>query len=147
MTRSPIMHSNIFTNITYMPQLQTIKLFFLQEWAEELFNLASNLLVQNTSREACLEKAYVIQTRKHMLSCMSRSKFSSMNPKRKMQIRSALKRLSHHVCLGFHGKGNSRKKANQHRTFFFQTHLCNCVNKYVDRIYVQQIHMGHAHIT
>lgn len=34
----------------------------LQEWAEELFNLASNLLVQNTSREASLAKAYVIQT-------------------------------------------------------------------------------------
>uniref|UniRef100_A0A3Q1G847 Phosphoinositide phospholipase C n=1 Tax=Acanthochromis polyacanthus TaxID=80966 RepID=A0A3Q1G847_9TELE len=29
-----------------------------KEWAEELFNLASNLLVQNMSREACLEKAY-----------------------------------------------------------------------------------------
>uniref|UniRef100_A0AAQ5XGJ0 1-phosphatidylinositol 4,5-bisphosphate phosphodiesterase n=1 Tax=Amphiprion ocellaris TaxID=80972 RepID=A0AAQ5XGJ0_AMPOC len=32
--------------------------YLLQEWAEELFNLASNLLVQNMSREACLEKAY-----------------------------------------------------------------------------------------
>lgn len=30
---------------------------FPQEWAEELFNLASNLLVQNMSREDCLEKA------------------------------------------------------------------------------------------
>uniref|UniRef100_A0A7N8WQ42 1-phosphatidylinositol 4,5-bisphosphate phosphodiesterase n=1 Tax=Mastacembelus armatus TaxID=205130 RepID=A0A7N8WQ42_9TELE len=44
-------------NITYLNfmafQEETAK-----EWAEELFNLASNLLVQNTSREACLEKAY-----------------------------------------------------------------------------------------
>lgn len=42
--------------------------YFLQEWAEELFNLASNLLVQNMSREACLEKAYVtgcMHTRTH----------------------------------------------------------------------------------
>nr|XP_046229986.1 1-phosphatidylinositol 4,5-bisphosphate phosphodiesterase beta-1 isoform X1 [Scatophagus argus] len=44
-------------NITYLNfmafQEETAK-----EWAEELFNLASNLLVQNLSREACLEKAY-----------------------------------------------------------------------------------------
>lgn len=38
-----------------------VLVFLLQEWAEELFNLASNLLVQNISREACLEKGYVIQ--------------------------------------------------------------------------------------
>uniref|UniRef100_A0A674P9K9 Phosphoinositide phospholipase C n=1 Tax=Takifugu rubripes TaxID=31033 RepID=A0A674P9K9_TAKRU len=53
-------------NITYLNfmafQEETAK-----EWAEELFNLASNLLVQNTSREACLEKAYVIQTHKHII--------------------------------------------------------------------------------
>uniref|UniRef100_A0A8C5GJJ6 Phosphoinositide phospholipase C n=1 Tax=Gouania willdenowi TaxID=441366 RepID=A0A8C5GJJ6_GOUWI len=46
-------------NITYLNfmafQEETAK-----EWAEELFHLASNLLVQNMSREACLEKAYVI---------------------------------------------------------------------------------------
>uniref|UniRef100_A0A4W6DUW3 Phosphoinositide phospholipase C n=1 Tax=Lates calcarifer TaxID=8187 RepID=A0A4W6DUW3_LATCA len=51
-------------NITYLNfmafQEETAK-----EWAEELFNLASNLLVQNMSREACLEKAYVIYI--HML--------------------------------------------------------------------------------
>ncbi|XP_054617426.1 1-phosphatidylinositol 4,5-bisphosphate phosphodiesterase beta-1 isoform X1 [Dunckerocampus dactyliophorus] len=44
-------------NITYLNfmafQEETAK-----EWAEELFSLASNLLVQNTSREACLDKAY-----------------------------------------------------------------------------------------
>ncbi|XP_038141984.1 1-phosphatidylinositol 4,5-bisphosphate phosphodiesterase beta-1 isoform X3 [Cyprinodon tularosa] len=44
-------------NITYLNfmafQEETAK-----EWAEELFNLASNLLAQNMSREACLEKAY-----------------------------------------------------------------------------------------
>uniref|UniRef100_A0A8D3DJ08 Phosphoinositide phospholipase C n=1 Tax=Scophthalmus maximus TaxID=52904 RepID=A0A8D3DJ08_SCOMX len=44
-------------NITYLNfmafQEETAK-----EWAEELFNLASNLMVQNMSREACLEKAY-----------------------------------------------------------------------------------------
>uniref|UniRef100_A0A8C5GK89 1-phosphatidylinositol 4,5-bisphosphate phosphodiesterase n=1 Tax=Gouania willdenowi TaxID=441366 RepID=A0A8C5GK89_GOUWI len=44
-------------NITYLNfmafQEETAK-----EWAEELFHLASNLLVQNMSREACLEKAY-----------------------------------------------------------------------------------------
>uniref|UniRef100_A0A8D3BZY9 1-phosphatidylinositol 4,5-bisphosphate phosphodiesterase n=1 Tax=Scophthalmus maximus TaxID=52904 RepID=A0A8D3BZY9_SCOMX len=43
-------------NITYLNfmafQEETAK-----EWAEELFNLASNLMVQNMSREACLEKA------------------------------------------------------------------------------------------
>lgn len=38
---------------------------FLQEWAEELFNLASNLLVQNMAREDCLEKAYVISSHTH----------------------------------------------------------------------------------
>uniref|UniRef100_A0A8D3CVY9 phosphoinositide phospholipase C n=1 Tax=Scophthalmus maximus TaxID=52904 RepID=A0A8D3CVY9_SCOMX len=42
-------------NITYLNfmafQEETAK-----EWAEELFNLASNLMVQNMSREACLEK-------------------------------------------------------------------------------------------
>uniref|UniRef100_A0A3Q3JY10 1-phosphatidylinositol 4,5-bisphosphate phosphodiesterase n=1 Tax=Monopterus albus TaxID=43700 RepID=A0A3Q3JY10_MONAL len=44
-------------NITYLNfmafQEETAK-----EWAEELFKLASNLMVQNMSREACLEKAY-----------------------------------------------------------------------------------------
>uniref|UniRef100_A0AAQ4RMC5 Phosphoinositide phospholipase C n=1 Tax=Gasterosteus aculeatus aculeatus TaxID=481459 RepID=A0AAQ4RMC5_GASAC len=49
-------------NITYLNfmafQEETAK-----EWAEELFNLASNLLVQNMSREDCLEKAYVSCTR------------------------------------------------------------------------------------
>uniref|UniRef100_A0A8C4IHR5 phosphoinositide phospholipase C n=1 Tax=Dicentrarchus labrax TaxID=13489 RepID=A0A8C4IHR5_DICLA len=44
-------------NITYLNfmafQEETAK-----EWAEELFSLASNLFVQNMSREACLEKAY-----------------------------------------------------------------------------------------
>uniref|UniRef100_A0A8C9X896 1-phosphatidylinositol 4,5-bisphosphate phosphodiesterase n=1 Tax=Sander lucioperca TaxID=283035 RepID=A0A8C9X896_SANLU len=44
-------------NITYLNfmafQEETAK-----EWAEELFNLASNLFVQNMSREACLEKIY-----------------------------------------------------------------------------------------
>uniref|UniRef100_A0A671TXP6 1-phosphatidylinositol 4,5-bisphosphate phosphodiesterase n=1 Tax=Sparus aurata TaxID=8175 RepID=A0A671TXP6_SPAAU len=44
-------------NITYLNfmafQEETAK-----EWAEELFKLASNLLVQNMSREDCLEKAY-----------------------------------------------------------------------------------------
>ncbi|XP_067338677.1 1-phosphatidylinositol 4,5-bisphosphate phosphodiesterase beta-1 isoform X2 [Channa argus] len=44
-------------NITYLNfmafQEETAK-----EWAEELFSLASNLMVQNMSREACLEKAY-----------------------------------------------------------------------------------------
>uniref|UniRef100_A0A7N6FKX3 1-phosphatidylinositol 4,5-bisphosphate phosphodiesterase n=1 Tax=Anabas testudineus TaxID=64144 RepID=A0A7N6FKX3_ANATE len=44
-------------NITYLNfvafQEETAK-----EWAEELFKLASNLFVQNMSREACLEKAY-----------------------------------------------------------------------------------------
>uniref|UniRef100_A0A8C4IER2 Phosphoinositide phospholipase C n=1 Tax=Dicentrarchus labrax TaxID=13489 RepID=A0A8C4IER2_DICLA len=43
-------------NITYLNfmafQEETAK-----EWAEELFSLASNLFVQNMSREACLEKA------------------------------------------------------------------------------------------
>ncbi|KAK3516557.1 hypothetical protein QTP70_022054 [Hemibagrus guttatus] len=29
-----------------------------KEWSEELFNLASNLLIQNMSRESCLEKVY-----------------------------------------------------------------------------------------
>ncbi|MBN3311278.1 PLCB1 phosphodiesterase, partial [Amia calva] len=32
--------------------------FLIQEWADELFALASNLLAQNMSRESCLEKAY-----------------------------------------------------------------------------------------
>ncbi|KAM8726660.1 1-phosphatidylinositol 4,5-bisphosphate phosphodiesterase beta-1 isoform 4-T5 [Acanthopagrus schlegelii] len=45
-------------NITYLNfmafQEETAK-----EWAEELFKLASNLLVQNMSREDCLEKAYI----------------------------------------------------------------------------------------
>lgn len=44
-------------NITYLNfmafQEETAK-----EWAEALFSLASNLLVQNMSREDCLEKAY-----------------------------------------------------------------------------------------
>uniref|UniRef100_A0A671TXT1 Phosphoinositide phospholipase C n=1 Tax=Sparus aurata TaxID=8175 RepID=A0A671TXT1_SPAAU len=47
-------------NITYLNfmafQEETAK---VSEWAEELFKLASNLLVQNMSREDCLEKAYV----------------------------------------------------------------------------------------
>ncbi|XP_035764578.1 1-phosphatidylinositol 4,5-bisphosphate phosphodiesterase beta-1 [Neolamprologus brichardi] len=44
-------------NITYL-NFMAFQEEIAQEWAEELFNLASNLLVQNMSREACLEKAY-----------------------------------------------------------------------------------------
>ncbi|XP_074541137.1 1-phosphatidylinositol 4,5-bisphosphate phosphodiesterase beta-1 isoform X1 [Halichoeres trimaculatus] len=45
-------------NITYL-NFMAFTEETAKEWAEELFNLASNLLVQNMSREACLEKAYV----------------------------------------------------------------------------------------
>uniref|UniRef100_A0AAX7VNN6 Phosphoinositide phospholipase C n=1 Tax=Astatotilapia calliptera TaxID=8154 RepID=A0AAX7VNN6_ASTCA len=45
-------------NITYL-NFMAFQEEIAKEWAEELFNLASNLLVQNMSREACLEKAYV----------------------------------------------------------------------------------------
>uniref|UniRef100_A0AAX7SRD9 1-phosphatidylinositol 4,5-bisphosphate phosphodiesterase n=1 Tax=Astatotilapia calliptera TaxID=8154 RepID=A0AAX7SRD9_ASTCA len=44
-------------NITYL-NFMAFQEEIAKEWAEELFNLASNLLVQNMSREACLEKAY-----------------------------------------------------------------------------------------
>ncbi|KAF6718489.1 1-phosphatidylinositol 4,5-bisphosphate phosphodiesterase beta-1 [Oryzias melastigma] len=44
-------------NITYL-NFMAFQEEIAKEWAEELFNLASNLLVQNLSREACLEKAY-----------------------------------------------------------------------------------------
>ncbi|CAG01493.1 unnamed protein product, partial [Tetraodon nigroviridis] len=44
-------------NITYL-NFMAVQEETAKEWAEELFNLASNLLVQNTSREASLEKAY-----------------------------------------------------------------------------------------
>lgn len=63
------MHVHIFANIYSKDKAVTVfkaKILYLQEWAEELFNLASNLLVQNTSREACLEKAYVIATHTFM---------------------------------------------------------------------------------
>uniref|UniRef100_A0A7N8XJY2 1-phosphatidylinositol 4,5-bisphosphate phosphodiesterase n=1 Tax=Mastacembelus armatus TaxID=205130 RepID=A0A7N8XJY2_9TELE len=66
-------------NITYLNfmafQEETAK-----EWAEELFNLASNLLVQNTSREACLEKAYVVCT--HMNSTHTIFRMFSADRKR-----------------------------------------------------------------
>ncbi|CAL8313311.1 unnamed protein product [Lota lota] len=45
-------------NITYL-NFMAFQEEIAKEWAEELFNLASNLLAQNMSREACLEKAYV----------------------------------------------------------------------------------------
>uniref|UniRef100_A0AAX7V485 Phosphoinositide phospholipase C n=1 Tax=Astatotilapia calliptera TaxID=8154 RepID=A0AAX7V485_ASTCA len=54
-------------NITYL-NFMAFQEEIAKEWAEELFNLASNLLVQNMSREACLEKAYVtgcMHTRTH----------------------------------------------------------------------------------
>ncbi|MED6241982.1 1-phosphatidylinositol 4,5-bisphosphate phosphodiesterase beta-1 [Ataeniobius toweri] len=44
-------------NITYL-NFMAFQEEIAKEWAEELFNLASNLLAQNMSREACLEKAY-----------------------------------------------------------------------------------------
>ncbi|KAM9355316.1 1-phosphatidylinositol 4,5-bisphosphate phosphodiesterase beta-1 [Pholidichthys leucotaenia] len=44
-------------NITYL-NFMAFQEEIAKEWAEELFNLTSNLLVQNMSREACLEKAY-----------------------------------------------------------------------------------------
>ncbi|XP_059898380.1 LOW QUALITY PROTEIN: 1-phosphatidylinositol 4,5-bisphosphate phosphodiesterase beta-1-like [Gadus macrocephalus] len=43
-------------NITYL-NFMAFQEEVAKEWAEELFNLASNLLAQNMSREACLEKA------------------------------------------------------------------------------------------
>lgn len=63
--------------------------YFLQEWAEELFNLASNLLVQNMSREACLEKAYVTGCMHTRTRKQSRTKCKSTVPKIDMKIRSA----------------------------------------------------------
>lgn len=50
----------------------------LQEWAEELFNLASNLLVQNMCREACLEKAYVFRTHVCTVSINTRKAHSNI---------------------------------------------------------------------
>ncbi|XP_041831604.1 1-phosphatidylinositol 4,5-bisphosphate phosphodiesterase beta-1 isoform X1 [Melanotaenia boesemani] len=44
-------------NITYL-NFMAYQEEIAKEWAEELFNLSSNLLVQNMSREACVEKAY-----------------------------------------------------------------------------------------
>ncbi|KAF3849649.1 hypothetical protein F7725_019368 [Dissostichus mawsoni] len=44
-------------NITYL-NFMAFTEDTAKEWAEELFNLASNLFVQNMSREDCLEKAY-----------------------------------------------------------------------------------------
>ncbi|XP_054900238.1 1-phosphatidylinositol 4,5-bisphosphate phosphodiesterase beta-1 [Poeciliopsis prolifica] len=45
-------------NITYL-NFMAFQEEIAKEWAEELFSLASNLLAQNMSREACLEKAYI----------------------------------------------------------------------------------------
>ncbi|XP_072539296.1 1-phosphatidylinositol 4,5-bisphosphate phosphodiesterase beta-1 isoform X2 [Salminus brasiliensis] len=45
-------------NITYL-NFMAFQDEVAKEWAEELFNLASNLLAQNMSRESCLEKVYV----------------------------------------------------------------------------------------
>uniref|UniRef100_A0A8C7X6E0 Phosphoinositide phospholipase C n=1 Tax=Oryzias sinensis TaxID=183150 RepID=A0A8C7X6E0_9TELE len=44
-------------NITYL-NFMAFQEEIAKEWAEELFKLASNLLVQNSSRETCLEKVY-----------------------------------------------------------------------------------------
>lgn len=76
-----------------------IVFYLLQEWAEELFNLASNLLVQNMSREACLEKAYVVHTHMHatrthkhkhiQYTSSHTQKCKSTIPKINMKIRSA----------------------------------------------------------
>ncbi|KAM4632807.1 1-phosphatidylinositol 4,5-bisphosphate phosphodiesterase beta-1 [Polymixia lowei] len=44
-------------NITYL-NFMAFQEEIAKEWAEELFSLASNLLAQNMSREACLEKVY-----------------------------------------------------------------------------------------
>uniref|UniRef100_A0A8C7W1Q2 1-phosphatidylinositol 4,5-bisphosphate phosphodiesterase n=1 Tax=Oncorhynchus mykiss TaxID=8022 RepID=A0A8C7W1Q2_ONCMY len=44
-------------NITYL-NFMAFQEEIAKDWAEELFGLASNLLAQNMSREACLEKAY-----------------------------------------------------------------------------------------
>ncbi|KAJ4928963.1 hypothetical protein JOQ06_004585, partial [Pogonophryne albipinna] len=44
-------------NITYL-NFMAFTEDTAKEWAEELFNLASNLFVQNMSREDCLEKVY-----------------------------------------------------------------------------------------
>ncbi|XP_029112326.1 1-phosphatidylinositol 4,5-bisphosphate phosphodiesterase beta-1 isoform X2 [Scleropages formosus] len=44
-------------NITYL-NFMAFQEDVAKEWAEELFDLASNLLAQNMSRESCLEKVY-----------------------------------------------------------------------------------------
>ncbi|XP_026884633.1 1-phosphatidylinositol 4,5-bisphosphate phosphodiesterase beta-1 isoform X2 [Electrophorus electricus] len=44
-------------NITYL-NFMAFQEEVAKEWSEELFSLASNLLAQNMSREACLEKVY-----------------------------------------------------------------------------------------
>uniref|UniRef100_A0A8C7J7S6 1-phosphatidylinositol 4,5-bisphosphate phosphodiesterase n=1 Tax=Oncorhynchus kisutch TaxID=8019 RepID=A0A8C7J7S6_ONCKI len=46
-------------NITYL-NFMAFQEEIAKEWAEELFGLASNLLAQNMSREACLEKVTVL---------------------------------------------------------------------------------------
>uniref|UniRef100_A0A8C6WR70 Phosphoinositide phospholipase C n=1 Tax=Neogobius melanostomus TaxID=47308 RepID=A0A8C6WR70_9GOBI len=48
-------------NITYL-NFMAFQEEIAKEWAEELFKLTSNLMVQNMSREDCLEKAYVSLT-------------------------------------------------------------------------------------
>uniref|UniRef100_A0A3B3YPB7 1-phosphatidylinositol 4,5-bisphosphate phosphodiesterase n=1 Tax=Poecilia mexicana TaxID=48701 RepID=A0A3B3YPB7_9TELE len=51
-------------NITYM-NFMAFQEEIAKEWAEELFSLASNLLAQNMSREACLEKAVTLSVFTH----------------------------------------------------------------------------------
>uniref|UniRef100_A0A669EBG7 1-phosphatidylinositol 4,5-bisphosphate phosphodiesterase n=1 Tax=Oreochromis niloticus TaxID=8128 RepID=A0A669EBG7_ORENI len=70
-------------NITYL-NFMAFQEEIAKEWAEELFNLASNLLVQNMSREACLEKAY------------TRLKLQ-LNPEGRIPV----KNTSKHYCLQF----------------------------------------------
>uniref|UniRef100_A0A3B3TRS6 1-phosphatidylinositol 4,5-bisphosphate phosphodiesterase n=1 Tax=Poecilia latipinna TaxID=48699 RepID=A0A3B3TRS6_9TELE len=51
-------------NITYL-NFMAFQEEIAKEWAEELFSLASNLLAQNMSREACLEKAVTLSVFTH----------------------------------------------------------------------------------
>uniref|UniRef100_M4A280 Phosphoinositide phospholipase C n=1 Tax=Xiphophorus maculatus TaxID=8083 RepID=M4A280_XIPMA len=76
-------------NITYL-NFMAFQEEIAKEWAEELFSLASNLLAQNMSREACLEKAVTLSVFTHKRLSLSACSIFRMFSADRKRVETAL---------------------------------------------------------
>uniref|UniRef100_A0A8C7JCR9 Phosphoinositide phospholipase C n=1 Tax=Oncorhynchus kisutch TaxID=8019 RepID=A0A8C7JCR9_ONCKI len=97
-------------NITYL-NFMAFQEEIAKEWAEELFGLASNLLAQNMSREACLEKAALLAWE----TCVNIAKASEVDNIQSEYIKCKTTKMNskHYTYRNFFELGTAPLQSNQ----------------------------------